>query len=301
MSKELKIGVFALVVIIVSFFVLNYLRGEDVFNREIDVVAYSDQVDGLAASAPIYIKGYKAGTVSSVEYDGETGRFEIRCSVKKEFRLASDSKMVIYSSDIMGTKAVRIDPGMSDLLVEDGGILDLVIEPGLIDNISQAILPLISVATNTLDSLSVTIAGINNILTDSNVSSISSTLTDLESTMANVRQISSSVNGKSTEICNLISNLSAFSAELEGMAEKLDTALIGVNGIISDVDKADLEGMVSSFKALVDKVQDPDGSLGKLINNDSVYNSVDSLLTDINIIVDKIKENPKKYLKISVF
>lgn len=301
MRKELKIGIFAIVVIIVSFFVLNYLRGEDVFNREIDLVAYCDQVDGLAASAPIYIKGYKAGSVSSVEYDGETSRFEIVCSVRKEFRLSSDSRMVIYSSDIMGGKAVRIDPGQSDVPTEDGDTLMLVIEPGLVDNLSQALMPLISVATSTLDSLGVTITGINNILSESNVSSVTSTLANLETTMANVRKISSSVNGRSAEISDLISNLSAFSADLKVMAGQLDTALTGVNGIISDVDKADLEGMVSSLKTFVDKIQDPDGSLGKLINEDSVYNSVDSLLTDINILVDKIKENPRKYLKISVF
>ena len=64
---------------------------------------------------------------------------------------------------------------------------------------------------------------------------------------------------------------------------------------------ADLEGLVSSFKALVDNVNDPDGSIGKLMSDDSVYNSVDSLLIDINSLVKKIQENPKKYLKISVF
>ena len=301
MRKDLKIGIFAIVVIIISFFVLNYLRGEDVFNREIDVVAYCDKVDGLAASAPLYIKGYKAGAVSSVSYDAETERFEVECSVRKEFRIPSDSKVVIYSSDVMGSKAVRIDLGQSDVPVDDGDTLQIVIEPGLVDNLSQAIMPLMSAATTALDSLGVTISGINKVLNGSNVSSVSATIANLEATMSDVRKISSSVKGKSEEISDLISNLSAFSADLKVMAEKVDTALTGVNGVITDVDNADLEGMVSSFKSFVDKIQDPEGSLGKLINEDSVYNSVDSLLTDINVLVDKIKENPKKYLKISVF
>ena len=301
MKKELKIGIFAVSVIIVAFFVLNYLRGEDIFDREIDVVAYCDDVNGLVASAPVYVKGYKAGQVSSVEYDGDNACFEIVCSVMKEFNLSSDSRMVIYSADIMGAKAVRIDGGTSELPLNDGDTLQLVIEPGLTDNLSQAILPLISTASKTLDSLNVTITGINSLLTESNTASISATIANLERTMVNVRKISASVNGKSEEICSLITNLSSFSADLKGMAEKLDTAVTGVNGIVSDLDKADLEGTVSSFKNLLDKVQDPEGSLGKLINSDSVYNSVDSLLTDINFFVDKIKENPRKYLKISVF
>ena len=119
--------------------------------------------------------------------------------------------------------------------------------------------------------------------------------------MANVINISSAVNDKSDEISSVISNLSTFSADLKSLSVKLDTTVAGVNGVVNDLHEADLEGMVASFKSLLDKVQDPDGSLGKLINNDYVYNSVDSLLVDINFLVDKIKENPRKYIKISVF
>ena len=301
MRKEFKIGIFSIAVIVVSFFVLNYLRGEDIFNRDIDLVGYTDDICGLTASAPVYIKGYKAGQVSSVTYDSENGRFELVCSVKKEFNLPSDSKMVIYSSDIMGSKAVRIDLGTSTSLLKDDDVLELVIEQGLVDSMSQSIMPLISTATSTLDSLSQTLSGIKGIFSDKNVLSVSDILEDVEAAMANVRQISSSVNDKSGEIADLIENLSAFSVNLNVLAEKLDTTVTGANDIVKDLNDADLEGMVSTFKSLLDKVQDPDGSLGKLINDDSVYNSVDYLLIDINILVEKIKENPKKYLKISVF
>ena len=301
MRKELKIGIFSIAVIVVSFFVLNYLRGEDIFNRDIDLVAHCDDVCGLTASAPVYIKGYKAGQVSSVSYDCENGSFELVCSVKKEFKLPSDSKMVIYSSDIMGSKAVRIDPGASSTMLKDDDNVELVIEQGLVDNMSQSIGPLISTATSTLDSLALTLSGIKGIFTESNVTSVSDILENVEAAMANVRDISSSVNDKSGEIASLIANLSAFSVDLNVLAEKLDTTVTGANDIVRDLNEADLEGMVATFKSLLDKIQDPDGSLGKLINDDSVYNSVDSLLIDINTLVDKIQENPKKYLKISVF
>ena len=301
MRKELKIGIFSIAVIVVSFFVLNYLRGEDIFNRDIDLVAHCDDVCGLTASAPVYIKGYKAGQVSSVSYDCENGSFELVCSVKKEFKLPSDSKMVIYSSDIMGSKAVRIDPGASSTMLKDDDNVELVIEQGLVDNMSQSIGPLISTATSTLDSLALTLSGIKGIFTESNVTSVSDILVNVEAAMANVRDISSSVNDKSGEIASLIANLSAFSVDLNVLAEKLDTTVTGANDIVRDLNEADLEGMVVTFKSLLDKIQDPDGSLGKLINDDSVYNSVDSLLIDINTLVDKIQENPKKYLKISVF
>ena len=70
-SKELKIGVFVVTVLVASFFLINYLRGEDIFNNEIELVSRYDNVEGLVASAPVYIKGYKAGKVSEIIYDTE--------------------------------------------------------------------------------------------------------------------------------------------------------------------------------------------------------------------------------------
>ena len=69
MTKELKIGAFVVTVLVASFFLINYLRGEDIFNREIELNSRFETVDGLVASAPVYIKGYKAGKVSEVVYD----------------------------------------------------------------------------------------------------------------------------------------------------------------------------------------------------------------------------------------
>ena len=71
-SKELKIGVFVVTVLTASFFLINYLRGKDIFNREMEICARYDDVEGLVASAPVYIKGFKAGKVVSVVYDHET-------------------------------------------------------------------------------------------------------------------------------------------------------------------------------------------------------------------------------------
>ena len=81
----------------------------------------------------------------------------------------------------------------------------------------------------------------------------------------------------------------------------VDSTLTSVGGVVSSLNEADLAGTVNSFKTLVDNINDPDGSVGKLLNDGSLYTSVDSLLNNLDRLVDKIQENPKKYLKISVF
>lgn len=301
MRKELKIGIFVISILVVSFFVLNYLRGEDIFNREYELVARYDNVEGLVASAPVYIKGYKAGKVTEVSYDTERGDFVVMCSVSKDFVVPVDSKMVIYSVDIMGGKGVKINIGTSSEPVADGDTLAPLFEAGLMDSLGGSIGPLLAKVTNTLDSLSVTVSGVNSLLVDVEKVGLSTTLMHLESTMANLRSLSSAVSGKSGEITSLVDNLNEFSSKLGGIAEKIDTTMSGVNDLVLTVNNSDIEGVVRSFKDLLEGINDPDGSIGKLLNNGSVYDSIDSLLKDVNLLVDKIQENPRKYLKISVF
>lgn len=301
MRKELKIGIFVISILVVSFFVLNYLRGEDIFNREYELVARYDNVEGLVASAPVYIKGYKAGKVTEVSYDAERGDFVVMCSVSKDFVVPVDSKMVIYSVDIMGGKGVKINMGTSSEPVADGDTLAPLFEAGLMDSLGGSIGPLLAKVTNTLDSLSVTVSGVNSLLVDVEKVGLSTTLMHLESTMANLRSLSSAVSGKSGEITSLVDNLNEFSSKLGGIAEKIDTTMSGVNDLVLTVNNSDIEGVVRSFKDLLDGINDPDGSIGKLLNDCSVYDSIDSLLKDVNLLVDKIQENPRKYLKISVF
>lgn len=301
MRKEVKIGLFVVSVLVVSFFLINYLRGEDIFNREIELHSTYEEVEGLVASAPVYIKGYKAGKVSEVSYDSESESFKVTCSVRKEFRIPSDSRMTIYSVDIMGGKGVRIDMGTSSTAAEDGGVLAPAFEAGLMDGLSDGVGPLLEKVSSTVDSLSVTVSGINRLLADENQTNISRTLSHLENTMANVGRLADGLDGKSAELNSIIDNMALLSAKLGDVAGKADTAMVSVNEIVYSLAESDIAGIIGSFNELVENINDPDGSVGKLFVDDSVYNSVDSLLNDIDALVRKIQENPKKYLKISVF
>lgn len=188
-SKELKIGIFVVTVLIASFFLINYLRGEDIFNKEIELVSRYENLEGLVASAPVYIKGYKAGKVIEVAYEPSTDDFKVTCSVQKEFRIPADSRMTIYSVDIMGGKGIRIDLGTSAELVSDGDFLQPCFAAGLMDGLEDSLGPLLSKIGNTLDSLNVTVAGVNRILSDENQASIANTLAHLEKTMYEVKGV----------------------------------------------------------------------------------------------------------------
>lgn len=255
-TKEFKIGLFTVVVLTASFFIINYLRGEDIFNREIELFSTYEDVEGLVASAPVYIKGYKAGKVTDVSYMPETAKFRVLCSVKKEFQIPDDSRMTIYSVDIMGGKGVRIDLGESSVPAADGSFLLPGFEAGLMDGLAAGITPLLDKVTSTLDSLNLTVAGVNRILTEENAASVSRTLAHLESTMKDVSDIVGVVDDRSAELDCFMLSLASLSDKLVAVAASADTTLVGVNEFVSVLNESDISGLVSSFKALLESMNE---------------------------------------------
>lgn len=297
-SKELKIGVFVVTVLTASFFLINYLRGKDIFNKEIEISARYADVEGLVSSAPVYIRGYKAGKVTDVVYDSSSDDFKVTCSIIKEFRIPSDSKMMIYGVDIMGGKGIRIDLGTSSEMVTDGAVLTSSTEPSLLDGLASGVAPLMDKVGRTLDSLNITVASVNRILSDGN---ITRTLAHMERTMASVSAIASDLEGKSDELNAFVENLAVLSSKFVSISDKADTLMSDVSETLSGINADDLREVVSSFRSLLENINDPDGTIGRLLTDDSVYDSVDALLNDVDTLVRKIQENPKKYLRISVF
>lgn len=300
-QKELKIGVFVVTVLVASFFVINYLRGRDIFGNEYEVVAHFDNLEGLAASAPVFIKGYKAGKVSEVEYQPEQGNFKVVCSVVNEFAIPEDSKLTIYATDIMGSKGVKIDLGVSETMAKDGQELAPAFEAGLIDALASQLTPMLAKVNNTLDSLSVTVSNVNSLLGDANQTRIANTLSHLEKTMANVSSVAAAIEGRSDDLNAFITNLNDLSVKLNAVVVKVDGTVDGMNQVVGQIQEADIKGVVESFHKLLTNINDPDGTIGKLLVNGSMYDSLDTLLVDIDSLIKKIQENPRKYMKLSVF
>lgn len=300
-KKEFKIGLFVVIILVVSFFTINFLRGKDIFNREIELSGRYENLDGLVVSAPVYIKGYMAGKVVDVEYEQTTGDFLVTCSILKQFNVPVDSKMLLYAVDIMGTRGVRIDLGQSSDYAQDGDWLESDSEASMLDDLAGGVSPVLKKVGVLLDSLNMTVVGINNILSDSNTESLSRTFAHLETTLKNLSSVSSLFEGKSAEFETFIDNLSALSADFTVIAEKVDTTITDISKFVSSLDEEEINEVIVSFNHFLKSLNDPEGSIGKMLTDKSVYDSVDELLNDVDNLVKKIQENPRKYIKISVF
>lgn len=301
MKKELKIGILAIVVLAATFFVINFLRGKDILNREYELVSFYGDVQGLLPSSPVYIKGFKAGTVSEVDYDKEKGGFDVVCSISKDFPVPADSRMTIYSADLMGGKAVRIDLGSSATCAADGARLVPSVSPDMLSSIAAGIEPLISRGSEVLDNLDSALTNLNLTMSPGNREHFRSILENLDNTVARAREVAASVEGRTGDIEAFITNMNSISEQLEAVVAKADSAMSDVEKVAGQLGEADFKGTVSNINSLLEQVQNPDGTVGRLMNEGTLYDSLDSLISNIDSLVRKIEKNPRKYLKISVF
>lgn len=300
-SKEFKIGLFAILVAVATFFVINYLRGKDVFNKEIELVARFKSVEGLVASAPVHIRGYAAGQVSSVTYDTERDDFEVVCSVDKDFKIPADSKMIIYSTSIMGGKGIRIEPGTSGELAENMSELEGGSQADLVESVSAGIGPILANLDSALVKLNLTVSSVNSVLSEENRRQIDRAISNLDKVIADASAVTGTVRANRNEIDGFLKDLTVVSGQLALIAEKADSTMGNIDSFSRQLAESEVDSLVASLKNLSESLQNPEGTVGKLLNDGRVYESVDSLINELNDLISKIKQDPKKYMKVSVF
>lgn len=301
LSRMQAIGLFVLLTLIATFAVINFLRGEDIFNRSSSYYVVYDQVDGLAVTGPVYLRGYKVGMVEDIVYNHEGNTFEVELKVKSQFEIPANSTAEVYSADIMGARAVRINLGDSKQILESGDTLSAAIQPDMISTVMGQIEPLKEQAMELMATMNRTLESVDKLLDSTSRSEIQSSLKHLNHTLANAATLSRTLNDISPELVAIVKNLEVLSKGLGESTDEIKGSLENVNAITSSLSKAELDKTIESLRSLSDKLQDPNGSVGKLLTTDSLHNAVNNLVNDVDKLVKGITETPRKYIKVSVF
>lgn len=301
LTREQKIGLFAIITLASIYVVVNYLKGKDLFSSTNTYYTVYNNVEGLNSTGPVYIRGLKVGTVESVDYLQEKDEFIVKLKVKSGYNIPDNSVAEIYSVDLLGTKALRVNIGDSKTYLKDKGSMQSITEEGLVDMLKSQFLPLKDQISDLVATLNSTIENVNGIFDAEAKKNIATSLENLSKTLAGTRAIVQNLEKSGPEITQLISNINSLSGELTQSTQKLNYGLDNIGEITDSLKTADLAGTVKSLKELLEQMNNPQGTVGKLLSTDSVHNSIELLIRDLDILIKNITENPKKYIKISVF
>ncbi len=315
-SREFKVGAVMIVAIALFIFGFNFLKGSNFFNHQTKLYALYPRVDGLIEANPLLMNGYKIGQVQDIKLISVNGKNEYSVLVtfllNEEVNIPKGSVAKVVSSDILGSKAVQVELSDNKVLVSNGDTLVAASEDDLKTVVDKRIAPLQRKAENLISSIDSVMQVVQHVL-NANVrenliqsfESIKNAIISLEHTTIRVDTL---VNNEQHVIANVINKINSIVNNIEKNNDKIADILNNFHNISDSLAKANIKQTIDNTnKALtqanliLNQINSGQGTMGKLIKNDSLYNNLNKSAEDLDKLMKDLRINPERYVHISVF
>ena len=302
MSKELKIGIISIIIIALFILGFNFLKGQNLLDGNIRhfKVEYKN-VGGLTSSSLVTINGLTVGKVNSINFNkdpNKRGELIVDFSLDSDFEFSKKSIVKIYSPNPISGSNLAIIPNYEGEIAKDGDFLPGLVEPGLFTSIGEKLDPLQAKVEKVLVTADSLFKNINNVLDTRTQKSLKASIKTLEYTLADVRKTVQSVN-KVLDSSAVDLNLTIKSTKhiTENLSKVSDTIANSNIGFI--IKKAEIT--LTSVNTLLEGIQQGKGSLGKLVNDEAMYNNLTNVSKELEELLREMKLNPKRFVHFSLF
>ncbi len=300
LSNETKVGILSAAAITILILGFNFLKGENVFTRENEYVAVYKQVDGLFPSNPVVINGYKVGQVSEVKMDNKSLNLYVIIKVPNDIKVPRNTIAKIINNDLLGSKAVELIMGDSGVLAKDGDTLVSTKDPGMAQAISSILAPLNEKVNSILGGLEPALEGDK---LGKAILTLTQTLEEYKNTAGKLNQMLSDNDEK---VASVLANLENTTRDLKKSSPKIDSILNDLQLTSHQLAKAEIKQTVdkvnvavAELSALLLKVNSGEGSLGKLVKDDSVYKNINQAALQLDQLLKDIEKYPRRYTGIT--
>lgn len=299
LSREIKTGIIVVAGIAAFIFGLSYLKSSALFENSKTFYAIYDNVGGLQPGTKVTINGFDVGNVTDIRFRDGSGKLLVTLTVTNEFEFSKNSVAELFDTGIIGGKGVQIVPVLDNApSAQSGDTLQSQIKPGLTELVQQKLTPLqmkVEGAVSNADSL---LMNVNEILDDPTKKQLQETITSLNQLVQSFKTSADNLN-----------------VLLDNNKMQLDSSLKNVSHITSNFSKlsdslvnSDLGGTLTEFKttvnklnAILAKIERGEGSLGKLHQDDALYDNLAEASKELDLLLQDFRLNPKRYVNVSVF
>ena len=310
--REAKLALTALAAVFILIWGINFLKGSSLFESKSTFYGVYDSVEGLKVSSGVIYRGYQVGQVISIQFTGERfDRVLVKFSVDKGLELPSNTLAMIQSADLMGSKGVALVPGDSHVFAVSGDTLRSQVERGLMEQVSQQMLPLKQKAERllgSLDSVLLIVQGLFNEETKKNLSnsfgSIDRTLRNLEGASGNLDTL---IQGESARISSILQDVNSIMGNLRNNNEEISNILGNVSAISDSLRQASLHQTLMSLDyilattdSIMNKINRGEGTIGALLNDNDLYYNLNQVSENLNRLLVEFRYNPKRFINLSL-
>ncbi len=313
-TKEFRIGAIFVIAAAVLIWGLMYLKGMELFKHRMIVYAVYDRVNGLAPDNNVTISGMNVGQVKALYFSNkQRGKIIAELYISVNYPIPVNSVARIDNSDnLIGGKYVEIVLGDSKRVVKDKDTLQSFIEASIGEELNQQLVPLKNKTERLLGSLDTVATQIQEVLNKETRDNIVASIGHIKDVLKNLSHttyyLDTLVGSQRNHLASIIQNVESISQNLKNNNQKINDILTNFSELSDSLSKARIPNTISQVnKAVADidlavnKINSNKGSLGLLLNDDKLYKEVEKAASDLSLLLEDIKANPKKYLKVSVF
>lgn len=313
LSKEIKVALLAIVAIVILFFGVRFLKGSELLTSSNVYYVVYDNIDGLMPSNPVIINGLKVGQVEKIRLMQEQGNnLLVTIRVDKNVTIGKSAQAILASSSILGGETIILDVGDISQPLAQGDTIQANKEQTIGELVQAKALPIAEKFDSTLARFNQLI-GVNGKDTMANIigmllgdtATVSRTVNEIaiatQRASALLRYNEQKLNTTMANLAMLSNSLSDPEQGLPPLLAKLNQTLDSINSIQINQRLAKLDGILQNLDQITAKINRGDGTLGKFVNDDSLYTNLNRSAEDLDRLLIDLQDRPGRYVRFSVF
>jgi phospholipid/cholesterol/gamma-HCH transport system substrate-binding protein len=302
LNKEVKVGIIAVIIIAFAIWGYNFLKGKNLLSTNDTYYAIYENIDGLEEASPVILSGFKIGIVEEIKiHDIYRDKILVRFAIEKDVKLPRNSEARIVSASLLAGKAIKINFSDSKKLHASGDTIIGILEKDLVSSLSDELIPVKNKIENLVVSMDSVLAIFDNKRRD-----------NLKKSLDNINIITEEfgelIDSENSKLASILNNAESISSNLKNNNEQISNILENFSNISDSIEQANIKTTLLNanialvqFAEISKKINQGEGTIGLLINNDSLYNNLNNLAADLDSLVLDLNENPKRYVHFSLF
>jgi phospholipid/cholesterol/gamma-HCH transport system substrate-binding protein len=295
LSNEIKTAILVLSGILMFIVGFSYLKSNNIFSSDRTFFAIYDDIEGVSVGTPVTVSGFNVGSIQDISFYQNTMDILVKFRVENKVKFSKNSVAQIYETGLIGGKALAILPNNGPL-AQSGDTLRSSIAPGLTELVNDKLSPLQEKIESTFVSADSLLKNINNVLDVNSQNQIKESFSQLSDLAINLKEsaenLNSIINSNEIKINDIVSNVDNFSSNFSSLSNSFSD----VEVIIGNLTKTS-----NNLNSIINEISSGDGTFNQLIYDDSMIKSLNEASNNLNLLMEDLRLNPKRYVHFSLF
>ena len=295
-TKNVKIALTVLMGLILLYWGINYLKGVNLLTPANYYITEVQETQGLLQAAPITVNGFQVGQVREINYDYAKNKITVMLAMNKDMKVPQGSTINLVSGLLGGTSLVlNLGDGPA---MEQGSFIPTTDVPGLMDHVSENVMPMVTEMLPKIDSIVGNVNGLTgNPALAASLNRLDAITRQLQ---ASAQQLTVLMNGLNRSVPGVMTNVNGITNNLTGATGNLTELSESLKQMPLDETMNKLNATLANLQALSEQLNDKNSTLGKIMNDRELYDNANHAIASLDSLLMDIKANPKRYINVKL-